>query len=325
MADFVPEAVGRLPRRAGRRGPQRRALPRRTPTASELWFETTHAPVVDERGIGHRGLPERARHQHAEAGRAGAPGERGALPRPVRQRERPGLRHRSRRRVPLREPGLAPGHRTIRRGAWPPPLPRRRASRQPGAVRRGRGARAGRRDADPRRAGPGDRAAARRSRWRGTSAARSRTAGRSMLRGIYRDVTERKRVEDQLRRAERMQAAGRLAGGDGARGQQHDDRRHRLQRVPAPEPRPRTTPPRRRPGDHPGRHPGLRRHPPAPRLHPPAAAAPRSARRQRRGERGGEDAPPLPRRGSRAGAQALARTSARSGRTAGSSSRCSST
>jgi two-component system, cell cycle sensor histidine kinase and response regulator CckA len=34
-----------------------------------------------------------------------------------------------------------------------------------------------------------------------------------MLRGIYRDVTERRRVEDQLRRAERMQAAGRLAGG----------------------------------------------------------------------------------------------------------------
>ena len=34
-----------------------------------------------------------------------------------------------------------------------------------------------------------------------------------MVRGIYRDVTERKRVEDQLRRAERMQAAGRLAGG----------------------------------------------------------------------------------------------------------------
>ena len=34
-----------------------------------------------------------------------------------------------------------------------------------------------------------------------------------MLRGIYRDVTERKRIEEQLRRAERMQAAGRLAGG----------------------------------------------------------------------------------------------------------------
>jgi two-component system, cell cycle sensor histidine kinase and response regulator CckA len=39
-------------------------------------------------------------------------------------------------------------------------------------------------------------------------------AGRApVLRGIYRDVTERRRVEDQLRRAERMQAAGRLAGG----------------------------------------------------------------------------------------------------------------
>jgi PAS domain S-box-containing protein len=33
------------------------------------------------------------------------------------------------------------------------------------------------------------------------------------IRAICRDVTERKRVEDQLRRAERMQAAGRLAGG----------------------------------------------------------------------------------------------------------------
>ncbi len=33
------------------------------------------------------------------------------------------------------------------------------------------------------------------------------------LRGIYRDVTERKRLDEQLRRAERLQAAGRLAGG----------------------------------------------------------------------------------------------------------------
>jgi PAS domain S-box-containing protein len=33
------------------------------------------------------------------------------------------------------------------------------------------------------------------------------------IRGIYRDVTDRKRVDEQLRRAERMQAAGRLAGG----------------------------------------------------------------------------------------------------------------
>jgi two-component system, cell cycle sensor histidine kinase and response regulator CckA len=37
--------------------------------------------------------------------------------------------------------------------------------------------------------------------------------GPPRVRGIYRDVTERKRVEEQLRRAERMQAAGRLAGG----------------------------------------------------------------------------------------------------------------
>jgi len=35
----------------------------------------------------------------------------------------------------------------------------------------------------------------------------------SVVRGIYRDITERKRVEEHLRRTERMQAAGKLAGG----------------------------------------------------------------------------------------------------------------
>jgi PAS domain S-box-containing protein len=35
----------------------------------------------------------------------------------------------------------------------------------------------------------------------------------AVVRGIYRDATERKRVEEHLRRAERMQAAGKLAGG----------------------------------------------------------------------------------------------------------------
>jgi PAS domain S-box-containing protein len=44
------------------------------------------------------------------------------------------------------------------------------------------------------------------------SCARS-DAGPVMFRGIYRDLTERKRLDEQLRRAERMQAAGRLAGG----------------------------------------------------------------------------------------------------------------
>jgi nitrogen-specific signal transduction histidine kinase/CheY-like chemotaxis protein len=34
-----------------------------------------------------------------------------------------------------------------------------------------------------------------------------------VVRGIYRDITERKRMEEHLRRAERMQAAGKLAGG----------------------------------------------------------------------------------------------------------------
>ena len=37
--------------------------------------------------------------------------------------------------------------------------------------------------------------------------------GPPMIRGIYRDITDRKRVDEQLRRAERMQSAGRLAGG----------------------------------------------------------------------------------------------------------------
>ncbi len=47
----------------------------------------------------------------------------------------------------------------------------------------------------------------------GNLSATFRDGRAEMVRGIYRDVTERKRIEEQLRRAERMQAAGRLAGG----------------------------------------------------------------------------------------------------------------
>jgi PAS domain S-box-containing protein len=47
----------------------------------------------------------------------------------------------------------------------------------------------------------------------GNLSAARQADGTVMLRGIYRDVTERKRMDEQLRRAERMQAAGRLAGG----------------------------------------------------------------------------------------------------------------
>jgi PAS domain S-box-containing protein len=47
----------------------------------------------------------------------------------------------------------------------------------------------------------------------GNVSATFRDGRADLLRGIYRDITERKRIEEQLRRAERMQAAGRLAGG----------------------------------------------------------------------------------------------------------------
>jgi PAS domain S-box-containing protein len=47
----------------------------------------------------------------------------------------------------------------------------------------------------------------------GNLSSTSSDGGPALIRGIYRDITERKRVEEQLRRAERMQSAGRLAGG----------------------------------------------------------------------------------------------------------------
>jgi PAS domain S-box-containing protein len=47
----------------------------------------------------------------------------------------------------------------------------------------------------------------------GSASRMSRDGRVTLIRGIFRDVGERRKVEDHLRRAERMQAAGRLAGG----------------------------------------------------------------------------------------------------------------
>ena len=96
----------------------------------------------------------------------------------------------------------------------------------------------------------------------------------SVVRGIYRDITERKRVEEHLRRAERMQAAGKLAGGvahevnnmmTGVIGFSEF-----LLRSLEPE----RSPPGRRGGGHQGRHPRRRRDPPAAGVHPAAVPPP---------------------------------------------------
>ena len=93
-------------------------------------------------------------------------------------------------------------------------------------------------------------------------------------------------------------------GWRGPRGQQHDDRGHRLQRVPAPEPRARGSAAERGGRDHQGRHPRRRRHPPAARLHPPAVPPPGGAAGERRGAGPREDAAPGARGGPRPGAGA---------------------
>ena len=86
-----PPTASRRPSAGEARSVERRL---RGTDGVERWYETTHAPVVDEHGTRHRGLPQRARRERAQAGRAGAARERGPLPRPVRQRQRPGLHHR---------------------------------------------------------------------------------------------------------------------------------------------------------------------------------------------------------------------------------------
>ena len=52
--EFVPEAPRPLSRRAGAARSATSSAASAIPTASDRWFETTHAPVVDERGHGHR-------------------------------------------------------------------------------------------------------------------------------------------------------------------------------------------------------------------------------------------------------------------------------
>ena len=213
--DFIPEAAESLRAALGGRGAKRRALPAGA-DGIERWYETTHAPVVDERGARHRRLPQRPGRERAQAGRAGAPRERGPLPRPVRQRQRPRLHDRRSDGAFLYvNPAWHAGHRAPRDESLASRrLSRPGPSRQPASgicevVER---AEAGR-DAGAR--GPRARSptAGMPLTLEGNISCTASDGGPPRLRGIYRDVTERKRVEEQLRRAERMQAAGRLAGG----------------------------------------------------------------------------------------------------------------
>ena len=157
VADFLPEAHDAF--RAALGGEVRHVERCFSDTdGSEIWFETTHAPVVDERGavigvclnardVSTRKQAERALRESEARYRdlfdnasdlVCATDPAGALP--------------------LRESGLAGRHRLLRRRPPPAPVPRRGPSRQPRALRRGGRAGTRGRDADPRRAGPDDRA-----------------------------------------------------------------------------------------------------------------------------------------------------------------------
>ncbi len=109
-----PRHVGNPGRRPGRRGPPARVGDPRCRRRAPLVRDQRRAHR-GRRGPGDRRLPQRGEHRRAEARGAYAPGQRGALPRPVRQRQRPGLHDRSGRLVPVREPGLARRHRVLGR------------------------------------------------------------------------------------------------------------------------------------------------------------------------------------------------------------------
>ena len=94
--DFIPEAPRSFQAALGRRGPERRALPPRHRRRRALVRDHPRAGGGRARHR-HRRVPQRPRRERAEAGRAGAARERGPLPRPVRQRQRPGLHHHARR------------------------------------------------------------------------------------------------------------------------------------------------------------------------------------------------------------------------------------